>query len=108
VLTSAAAVGLLVLLLCAVPWVVNPSGTAAVSLTRTAAAAGSGTFGLSVAAGGAEAIVLSGPALNLAAGAHSIPALIRMQKGCRQPDSCVVGAGPCSAHRRAKFRQAVQ
>jgi hypothetical protein len=52
----------------AVPWTVNPSGSADVALTRTAAAAGSGGFGLRVAAGGGQPIVLAGPALALTAG----------------------------------------
>lgn len=61
----------------AVPWTVNAYGTNAVSVSRTAAAAGSGAFGLSVAAGNAQPIVLAGPALSLMAGKHTLRSVPR-------------------------------
>lgn len=67
----------------AVPWSINPYGTAAASVARTAAAAGSGGFGLTVTAGGNQPIVLAGPALALTAGVVAF----------EPPSGCMTAAG---------------
>lgn len=55
-----------------VPWSLNAYGTPSASVARAANAAGSGSYGLSVTAGNAQAIVAAGPAISLTAGASCV------------------------------------
>jgi hypothetical protein len=79
----------------AVPWSINPYGTAAASVARTVTAAGSGDFGLTVTAGGNQPIVLAGPALALTAGEVAFQTASCRATAATDSTACASAQPPC-------------